>query len=554
MNPIQLYGKFAVAGALLMGGLSLLKLAPMSNAGLPEVMSGGELKKLQATASARIEQRQEQIRQIRPEHYDLGRFPVTNQNEKHWRNILWTTAVIEPQEPFVVEAIDRILAMMSQPELSDSQMRTIDAAAKVGTQLYLKYPNLYTSIRERFLQAIDQSRDPEWVAISLSGLEKGGLSLEQMQSLAERVKARFPGWSKNIYLYTTIRDIADAIAPPASPPLKDLLSWEIAPKQLHLYVICQTDRDILCQTVLKDRDGAFVRRQDGQLWSVQLLLRSIHSGLGWNFVRGQTPQGIYRVEGIEPQPDDEYFRAYGQFSLVKLYVPFEPGAKQFLPDKFGTFTGSLQDYQNLLPPSWRSYWPIQESYWAGKVGRSEFRIHGTGESPDFFSSKSKDPDAYNWNPTIGCLSALELYNEKGQLIQADMPRLLKALRIVGGNNFAGYLVVVDLPGKPGQPISLSQIEAAIGDGKSKSSSQRKFSNKLKTSQTEPTAKVPGNSVGNSVLESGQLSISSDPNARFSLFSTISSANLTGADFSPPSIRQASAAKSQAEIQSMPLSY
>ncbi len=165
------------------------------------------------------------------------------------------------------------------------------------------------------------------------------------------------------------------------PPLRDLLNWEVAPNQLHLYVICQPDRDILCQSVLKNRDGAFVRRQDGTLWSIPLLLRSIHNGLGWNFVRGQTPAGIYRVEGIEPQPDDQYFRAYGQFSLVKLYVPYESGAKQFLPGKSGKFNGNLQDYQNLLPPSWRSYWPIQESYWAGKIGRSEFRIHGTGSHP-----------------------------------------------------------------------------------------------------------------------------------------------------------------------------
>jgi hypothetical protein len=551
INLIQVYGKVAVAGALLLGGLSLLKLAPISNAGLPEVMAGGELKKLQATANARIEQRQEQIRQVRPEHYDLGRFPITDKNEKHWRNILWTTAVVEPQQPFVAEALDQILAMMNLSGLSNSQMRTVDTAAKVGTQLYLKYPSLYANVKDRFLQAINQSRDPEWVAIALSGLEKSGMSFDQLQVLVERVKVRFPGWSKNAYLYTTVRDVVDSIAPQPVPPLRDLLNWEIAPKQLQLYVLCQPDRDILCQTVLKDRNGEFVRRQDGKLWSIQLLLRSIHNGLGWNFVRGQTPQGVYRVEGIEPQPDDEYFRAYGQFSLVKLFVPFESGAKQFLPDKSGTFNGNLQDYQNLLPASWRNYWPIQESYWAGKMGRSEFRIHGTGESPDFFSSKSKDPEAYNWNPTIGCLSALELYNEKGQLLQADMPKLLKALRIIGGNSFAGYLVIVDLPGSPGQSIALSQIEAAIGDSKSKSLTKAKASKTLKTNSSEPTTKKSPASG----LEARRLTISADPTAKFSPFSSVSSSKLTEPlDFSPPTTKPASETKSQTAVQPMPLSY
>ncbi len=196
VNLVQLYGKFAVAGALLLGGLTLMKLAPISNAGLPKVMAGGELKQLQATAYARVQQRQEQLRQVRPEHYDLNRFPVNNKNEKHWRNILWTTAVVEPQESFVASAIDQILGMMNSSGLSDSQMRTIDTATKVGTQLYLKYPNLYASVGQRFVQAIDQSRDPEWVAVALSSLDKSGMPLERVQALAERVKARFPDWTK----------------------------------------------------------------------------------------------------------------------------------------------------------------------------------------------------------------------------------------------------------------------------------------------------------------------------------------------------------------------
>jgi hypothetical protein len=212
--------------------------------------------------------------------------------------------------------------------------------------------------------------------------------------------------------------------------------------------------------VLKDRDGKFVRHTSGRLWSTQLLLKSLHN-LNWNFERGQTPQGIYRVEGLRTQPDDEFFRAYGHFSLVKLFLPFEAGAKAFLPNKPGSFKGSLTDYTNLLPPSWRENWGIQQSFWAGMLGRNVFRIHGSGEAPDFFPSKEKYGESYSWNPTIGCLSALELYNEKGQLIKADMPKVLKALQIVGGKDFTGYLVMVELPRNTRQPISLQEIEQTL---------------------------------------------------------------------------------------------
>lgn len=412
-----------------------------------------EAKKPQASSTARILQRQKQVRQIRAENYNLDQFPINANAEDHWRHLLWTTAVVEPREPFVAETLNQILQMTNRAGLSDSQVRTIDQAMKVSTQLYLSDPSFYGSMGQRFVETIEQSPDPEWVAVALSGLAKGKLSIGELARLSRLVKTRFPGWETNIFLQTTLQEIADAEDGNSTPPLKDLLTWEVAPNQLHLYVLCRRDRRVLCRTVLKDRNGKFVQ-QGGKLWSMPLLLESIHD-LGWNFTRGQTPQGIFRIEGVVPQPDDEFFRAYGQFSLVNLYVPFEAGAK-------AGFGGSLDSYKSLLPSSWRNHRPIQQSYWAGKAGRGLFRIHGSGEAVDFFRGKDRNfPESFNWNPTIGCLSARELYNEKGQLIHADMPKLLKNLQMLGGKNFTGYLVVVDLPASEPAPVSLKTIEEAI---------------------------------------------------------------------------------------------
>ena len=411
----------------------------------------------QATAAARVEQRRKQTEQITPDFYDLSRYPIDAAHEEHWRNLLWTTAVVEPQEPFVAEALSQILALLGRSGLSESQERTIDAATKVGTQLYLGNPTLYRSVGQRFREAIAQSPDPEWVAVSLAAV-RSGLSEPDVRSQMEIIKQRFPKWQQNVYLRTTLQETTESLNVRPVPPLGDLLNWTIAPQQLQLYVLCQRDRQVLCEAVLKDRQGQFVR-QNGELWSMPLLLRSLHR-LNWNFVRGNTPQGIFRIEGVVPQPDDEFFRAFGQFSLVNLYVPFEPGAKAFLPGKPGAFKGSLSSYQSLLPPTWRDYFPIQQSFWAGRAGRSEFRIHGTGESPDFFSGNKQRSETYNWNPTIGCLSAVELYDGQGQLAQADMPKLLQALEAVGGPKFTGYLVVAEV-GNGQQPIARSEIEAAI---------------------------------------------------------------------------------------------
>lgn len=453
------YSKLFVVGCVILGVL-VWKTSSQSNAGVPEVLAGGAAKQTIASADVRSSFHREQQRQVRPDNYDLLRFPVNMTTEKHWRNLLWTTAIVQPTEPFVRDSLDQLLGMMVRSNLSPSQTRTVEMATQVGTQLYLANPTFYSAFSQRFIAAIAQGTNPQWVAVSLSNIARAGASPTDLQLLVKQIKTRFPRWASNVHLRTSIRDVDEGLSPLPLPPLGDLLRWEIAPKQLHLYVICQPDRDVLCRTVLKDRNGEFVRHQDGQLWSVPLLLRSIHK-LAWNFSRGQTPQGIYRVEGSVPQPDDEFFRAFGQFSLVNLYVPFEPGTQQFLPGKAGPFTAGIETYQNLLPPSWRGVWAMQQTYWAGKAGRGLFRIHGTGDAPDFFSSKSKIPESYNWNPTIGCLSALELYNEKGQLLDAHMPKILKALETVAGPKFTGYLVVVDVPGEPGEPIALEQVNQAI---------------------------------------------------------------------------------------------
>ncbi len=452
--------KLFVVGCVILGVL-VWKPSSQSNAGVPKVLVEGAAKQTTiASADVRSSFHREQQRQVRPDNYDLLRFPVNMTTEKHWRNLLWTTAIVQPTEPFVRDSLDQLLGMMVRSNLSPSQVRTVEMATQVGTQLYLADPTFYSVFSQRFMAAIAQGTNPQWVAVSLSNLARAGASPGDLQLLVRQIKTRFPRWDKNVHLQTSVRDVTAGLSPQPLPPLGDLLRWEIAPKQLHLYVVCQPDRDILCRMVLKDRNGEFVRHQDGQLWSVPLLLRSIHK-LAWNFTRGQTPQGIYRVEGSIPQPDDEFFRAFGQFPLVNLYVPFEPGAKQFLPGKAGPFRGEIEAYQNLLPPSWRSVWAMQQTYWAGKAGRSLFRIHGTGDAPDFFSSKGKIPESYNWNPTIGCLSALEVYNEKGQLLDAHMPKILKALEAVAGPKFSGYLVVVDVPGRPGEPIAVEQLNQAI---------------------------------------------------------------------------------------------
>jgi hypothetical protein len=420
-----------------------------------------------ATETARQSQIQEQQQKSHPSRFDLQKYPINDSNFTHWQESLWAIGVLAPEESYAVQALANVLKMTTEANLSDPQKGIIDTAAQIGTELYTLKPAVYGSLKEHFLRTINASNDSQWVALSFSALAKSkdssqNISPTQLESLRTKIQKRFPKWKQELHLRATLQNTTENSQNPAViPNLADLLKWQIAPQQPQMYVLCRPNRDILCLAVLKDGNGKFVK-QVNQLWSVPLLLQSLRN-LDWYFTNGRTPQGIYRMEGISLQPDDEVFHAYGQFSLVNLFVPFENGVNAFLPNQKGAFTGNLQAYQALLPPSWRSYQPMQQTYWAGNVGRSLFRIHGSGAEIDFFRNKAGVVNARNfdWNATLGCLSAIEIYDKRGSLIKADMPKILNALNTVGKGKIEGFLIVVDVPSTSNDPVTVTEISKLV---------------------------------------------------------------------------------------------
>jgi hypothetical protein len=417
-----------------------------------------------ATETSRKAQIQEQILKADPSKFDLKKYPVIDSNAAHWQDSLWAIGVLAPEKSYALQALENILQMTTVANLSDPQKGIIDTAMQVGSELYALKPEVYGKLQPYFLRTINSSPDSQWVALSLYALGKSTTQSQpsfQIEKLSLKVQQRFPNWEQDIHLRNTIQavQINRNLTEKSSviPNLNDLLKWQVAPQQAQMYVLCRPNRDILCLTVLKDRNGKFLK-QGKQLWSTPLLLQSLRN-LDWYFTNGRTPQGIYRMEGVSLQPDDEVFHAYGQFSLVNLFVPFEDGVNAFLPNKKGKFIGNLQAYQALLPPSWRNYEPIQQTFWAGNVGRSLFRIHGSGAAIDFFSNKSAvvNTKNFDWNATLGCLSALEIYDQRGNLLKADMPKILDALNNVGKGKVEGFLIVVDVPSPSNEPVTVTEI-------------------------------------------------------------------------------------------------
>lgn len=162
--------------------------------------------------------RQKQADLIYPQAFDLSRHPVTEAEKTHWRQTLWATALLEPQAPYVVEALDQILALTGRSDLSLVQTRTVQAALQVATQLFLAKPSPASPLGQRFLQMVDTSPTAEWSAMALSALVQGGLDPDLAQSKQQALQSRFPDLD-NLALTIALQDIAaQRQQPPESLP------------------------------------------------------------------------------------------------------------------------------------------------------------------------------------------------------------------------------------------------------------------------------------------------------------------------------------------------
>lgn len=490
-RPASTLSRFAIARSLLLSPLALslagpaiaqaarpvaapqVRLLPAQTA-RPWTLQPGDLTPQPQPATrpdARQQQRQEQLDRAAPERYDLRRYPPGPATETHWRQTLWATAILEPvreaspqENRPAIAALDGLLALALEPDPGEAQARILDAALQTANQLYLADPERAATLRDRFIAIAEGSPHADWTAIALSALAETEAP-ERLAGWMAGAQRRLPS-AGGPTLQIALQDIRDRLNPPPLPPLADLLRWQVGPEpRAQIYILCRPERGTLCTAVLKDRAGRFVRRgsgPDAPLWSVPLAARSLHH-LRWNFIRGQSPQGIYRIEGTMPRPEPREFRAYGQFPLMKLFLPFEAGVERFAPPEPGT-VAQPNAYLSLLPPSWRNYFPIQQTYWAGYLGRSLIRIHGSGEPPDFFANHRRYPQSYGWNPAIGCLSALERYDANGQLLEAHMPDILRTFSAAAGGAIDGYAILVEWPeagGDPTAPIDPAAIAAVL---------------------------------------------------------------------------------------------
>jgi hypothetical protein len=267
------------------------------------------------------------------------------------------------------------------------------------------------------------------------------------------MKNKFPDYKNNPILFSLSNYLVEPMSKciDKRPPLTDLLSADYGKDNTVIFSLQRADRNYTGLVIVRKPDGKFVRNEDGTIFNVPQLARA-RTNLPSYITNGNTPQGIFSIQGVGVSKDE----SIGRTTNIQLIMPFETSKNIFIHSSNSSDTSwYLQSYKNLLPLSWRNYFPIYESFYAGKAGRTEIIAHGTTIDPSFFTGKSY----YPISPTLGCLCTKEIWSEEnGRRLISDQQALADALNSTG--SLKGYLVVVDLDNKK-MPVTINEIVMQI---------------------------------------------------------------------------------------------
>ncbi len=199
--------------------------------------------------------------------------------------------------------------------------------------------------------------------------------------------------------------------------------------------------------IIKDTAGNFMTDSTGYLWYTQQLARSI-SGLPYYFSGGNTPQGIFRMDGYGISKST----FIGPSKNIQMTMPFEKKATHFLSDStLISKDMTMELYSSLIPLSLRHSAAMTESFYAGMIGRNEIIAHGTAIDINWYKNKSY----YPFTPTAGCLATKEIWDSKtGQLQISSQKELTDAVEKAGGPD--GYVIVLDINDEQ-KPVTIEEV-------------------------------------------------------------------------------------------------
>ena len=371
---------------------------------------------------------------------------ITDATEEDWQGAFWALELLQYKSLWVNGRID------TAAELMHSRSEAFQRATL--ELLYGNYPDKYYQPVKLLLM---QTSNAKIFAMCAVYILNSGHADEDVNFLSVKTKQQLALQPGNAILEQLIYQLENFKKPAKPVSLDGLLQKDFLPGKVLVFSFQRNNRDFPGLVMVRDANGNFIKDSSGLYFSVPQLGRSSSSLPGY-LTNGNTPEGIFRMKGYDVSTNG----FIGPTVNVQLTMPFEKDAKHFYADSTNTdSTWNINDYRNLLPKDLKAYYPMYQSYYAGKAGRTEIIIHGTTINPAYYTSAPYFP----LTPTMGCLTSKEIWNEQtGQRTDSDQQKLINALIPAGGAQ--GYAIVININDEQ-RPVLLYDIMPHIQKARNK---------------------------------------------------------------------------------------
>lgn len=210
---------------------------------------------------------------------------------------------------------------------------------------------------------------------------------------------------------------------------EDFLSSTFLPNEHVLISFQYRNRNVPGYLMIRTAKDGWLKDTTGKPFRFTQLARSI-TNIPYFLTNGNTPQGLFRINGFDVSTNTWI----GPTTNLQLAMPFETEvSKSFFTDT----TNATSTYRYLLG-NFAKYSELWESYWAGKLGRSEIIAHGT-TIPEWFY---KGQPYYPCTPSLGCLCSPELWDKNGKLVSSVQQQWIQLVQQLPVQ--PNWLLVVEL--------------------------------------------------------------------------------------------------------------
>lgn len=366
-------------------------------------------------------------------------FPLNDSTEDKYMSAFWAMELLQYRNETSDTAIKN--------SLKDFQKRSSNFQRALLEVIYTLYQNEFNN---EILQLIPSINNPKLFAMCIHYL-KSDTKIEILKKLTLDFALKFSPAVESPIITILKYDLSSRFQSNSKlPPLNDLLKKDFSSDKLVFFSLQRLNRDYPGLLIIKKPDGKFLRDESGEIFSVSQLARAITDLPGY-ITNGNTPEGILSIQGTDFSKNV----FIGPSPNLQLVLPYEVSLQKYFHSEINDSIWNKKYYADLLPESWKDYFPIYESYYAGKAGRNEIIAHGTTIDPEFYRGKSY----YPFTPSLGCLTTNESWSANdGSIVESGQIKLMNALSSIEFEN--GFFVVVNIDDQHLQ-VTLDEIKDLI---------------------------------------------------------------------------------------------